>query len=153
MLGLTLLTVVATVPIYLSQRTPYAKNGSDWAEVSSTIGSHAHAGDAIVFDDGARPSRRPRLALHTYPAGFAGLKDVTLKTPYQHSSTWYDRTYTVPAAEKLGRFNTVSRVWLVEYVTSGKSDTYGLSDIKSMGFTVTATYKTHSSLILELVRS
>jgi len=152
MIGLALLTAVATAPIYLSQRTPYAKNGSDWAQISSTIGSHAHRGDAIVFDDGARPSRRPRLALHTYPAGFVGLKDVTLETPFQKSTTWYDRTYTVPQAEKLGRFTTVSTVWLVEYRPSGKADTYGLSAIKSMGFAVTSTYTTHSSLIIELVR-
>ncbi|MCU1528696.1 MAG: hypothetical protein JWP75_2459 [Frondihabitans sp.] len=147
----TLAVVAVATPIYLAQRTPYAKNGSDWAEISSTIGAHARAGDAIVFDDGARPSRRPRLALHTYPAGFRGLRDVTLETPYQRSSTWYDRTYTVPQAEALGRFRGVTRVWLVEYVSGGKADTYGLADLENDGYAVQATYPTHSSRIIELI--
>ena len=152
MIALTLVTAAFVAPIYLAQRTPYAKNGSDWAEISNTVGAHAKAGDAIVFDDGARPSRRPRLALHTYPAGFVGLKDVTLKTPADKSSTWYDRTYTVAAANQLGRFTGISRVWLVEYVLSGRPDTYGLADLNQMGFRVTAAYRTHSSQIIELVR-
>jgi mannosyltransferase len=152
MIALTLVAAAFVAPIYLAQRTPYAKNGSDWAEISNTVGAHAKAGDAIVFDDGARPSRRPRLALHTYPAGFVGLKDVTLKTPADKSSTWYDRTYTVAAANQLGRFTGISRVWLVEYVLSGRPDTYGLADLNQMGFRVTAAYRTHSSQIIELVR-
>jgi mannosyltransferase len=147
------LTAAFAAPIYLSQRTPYAKNGSDWAEISSTIGAHAQVGDSIVFDDGARPSRRPRLALHTYPSGFAGLKDVTLKTPYQESSTWFDRTYTVAQTERLGRFTNVQRVWVVEYAPAGKSDRYGIADLRGMGFKQMDTFRIHSSLIIQMVRS
>ena len=151
MIGLAVVVILFAVPIYLSQRTPYAKNGSDWAELSATIGSLASAGDAIVFDDGATPSRRPRLALHTYPVGFAGLNDVTLKTPYQQSSLWYDRTFTVPVAAQLGRFANIRRVWLVEYVDSGKPDTYGIASLKGLGYHVQATYSTRSTRIIELV--
>jgi mannosyltransferase len=152
MIALTALTTVLVAPIYLAQRTPYAKNGSDWAEISSTVGAHARAGDAIVFDDGAKPSRRPRLALHTYPAGFVGLQDVTLKTPYQRSTTWYDGTYSVATAARLGRFAGVTRIWLVEYVVSDKIDSYGLAELNSIGFRASAAYRTHSSQIIELVR-
>jgi len=151
MVGLTAIIAAFAVPIYLSQRTLYAKNGSDWAEVSSTVGAHAHVGDAIVFDDGTRQYRRPRLALHTYPAGFVGLRDVTLKTPYQESSVWFDGTYSVAAAERLGRFRNVHRVWVVEFVLSGTPDSYGIADLESMGFKKTNSYRTHSSLIIEMV--
>jgi len=151
MIGLTGIVAAFAVPVYVSQRTPYAKNGSDWAEVSSTIGAHAHVGDAIVFDDGAKPSRRPRLALHTYPAGFVGLRDVTIETPYQESSTWFDLAYSVVAAKRLGRFKDVHRVWVVEYVLSGKPDSYGIADLQGMGFKKIDSYRTHSSLIIEMV--
>ncbi|ARC57872.1 hypothetical protein AS850_12380 [Frondihabitans sp. 762G35] len=153
MLGAVVLVAAAVAPIYVSQRTPYSKNESDWAVISSTVAAHAKPGDAIVFDDDARPSRRPRLALHTYPAGFAGLDDVTLKTPFTRSDTWYDRTYSVETALAQGKFDGHDRVFVVEYVRGGTVDTYGLADLKAAGYAVRATYPTHSSRILELVRS
>jgi mannosyltransferase len=152
MVALLTLTAAVAAPIYLAQRTPYAKNGSDWAQISQIVGAHATPGDAIVFDGHASPSRRPRLALHTYPAGFVGLNDVTLKTPYQRSPTWYDLTYTVAQADERGRLTGIRRVWLVEYIVSGTPDTYGLTDLQRAGFSATKTYNTHSSRIIELSR-
>lgn len=152
MVALLTLTAAVAAPIYLAQRTPYAKNGSDWAEISQVLGAHAMPGDAIVFDSHASPSRRPRLALHTYPAGFVSLKDVTLKTPYQRSPTWYDLTYSVAQADARGRLTGIVRVWLVEYIVSGTPHTYGLTDLQRAGFSVTKTYNTHSSRIIELTR-
>lgn len=152
MVALLILTAAVAAPIYVNQRTPYAKNGSDWAQISQILGAHATPGDAIVFDGHAPPSRRPRLALHTYPTGFVGLKDVTLKTPFQHSPTWYDLTYSVAQADARGRLTGIMRVWLVEYIVSGKPDTYGLTDLQRAGFSATVTYNTHSSRIIELTR-
>jgi len=152
MAALLILTALVAAPIYVNQRTPYAKNGSDWAQISQILGAHATPGDAIVFDGHASPSRRPRLALHTYPTGFVGLKDVTLKTPYQHSPTWYDLTYSVAQADARGRLTGIMRVWLVEYIVSGTPDTYGLTDLQRAGFSTTKTYNTHSSRIIELSR-
>ncbi len=140
--------VAAAAPIYLAQRGPYAMNNSDWAELSATVGAHAHAGDAIVFDESARPSRRPQLALHTYPAGFAGLRDVALETPFTENRTWYDSDYTIDQAYDLGRFDGVSRVWLVEYATRAHVDTYGVDDLEDHGYHKTSVrYRTHSEAI------
>ncbi len=147
-----LAVVALAVPVYLSQRQPYSKNNSDWANISAALASNASKGDAVVFDETVRPSRRPRLAMHTYPAGFAGLRDVTLKVPYQQNNTWYDVPYTVKQALALGRFDTVSRIWLVEYSHSGKPDTYGLSDLQAAGFHVVRRIDEHSSAIYELTR-
>jgi mannosyltransferase len=152
MVALLTLTATVAAPIYLAQRTPYAKNGSDWAQISQIVGAHSKPGDAIVFDGHASPSRRPRLALHTYPTGFVGLKDVTLKTPYQRSPTWYDLTYSVAQADARGRLTGIVRVWLVEYIVSGTPHTYGLTDLQRAGFSATKTYNTHSSEIIELSR-
>jgi mannosyltransferase len=149
---LTLAVLAVSVPAYLSQRTPYAKNGSDWAEVSKTVGEHAASGEAIVFDEAAKTSRNPRLALHTYPAGFRGLHDVTLSLPYTDSVTWRDDTYSVAEALAKGRFDGYRTVWVVEYAAGGTADTYGLSDLEHAGYSVHATYSTHSSRIYELTR-
>jgi mannosyltransferase len=140
--------VAAAAPVYVAQRGPYAMNGSDWAEVSATVGAHAHPGDAIVFDESARPSRRPQLALHTYPAGFAGLRDVDLETPFTQSSTWYDRVYTVTQAYDLGRYDGVTRVWLVEYADGSHVDRYGIDDLEDHGYHESAVhYRTHTGMV------
>ena len=87
--------LAASVPTYLYQRTPFAKNESDWAQIADTIKTHATAGDAVVFDQTVKPSRRPRLALHTYPAAFAGLVDPTLAVPFQDNTWWWDQVHQV----------------------------------------------------------
>ena len=139
-------------PIYFGQRTPYAKNDSDWAVVSSVIGSRAVAGDAVVFDEGAHPSKKPRLAMHAYPAGFANTRDVTLKVPFTANNGWADRAYSVARAASLGRFDGIRRVWLIEYV-NGKPDTYGTGDLERLGFEERgAVIHTHRGLIVEYTR-
>lgn len=148
-----LAVIAVAAPEYVAERTPYAKNDSDWAQVSSTVAAHAHPGEAIVFDDTASPSKRPRLAMHTYPSGFAGLRDVTLRVPFQRSSTWYDRVYSVPQAEARGRFTGVTRVLLVEYAVPGHVDRWGLPALQSYGYSVQASWRTHRSRILELTRA
>jgi mannosyltransferase len=150
--GLVLVSLIA--PVYYSQRTPYAKNDSDWAAVSAAVGSHAHPGDAVIFDESVRPSRRPRLALHTYPAGFVGLKDVTIDVPFQSNPTWHDSALTVGAADERGRLAGVNTVWLVEYAaTPSKPDSWGLDALEREGFVQTGTrISTHRELVLELKR-
>jgi mannosyltransferase len=148
------LLVALIVPVYIGQRTPYAKNDSDWAEVSAAVGAHAHAGDSVIFDESVRPSRRPRLALHTYPAGFAGLKDVTLDVPFTQNTTWHDSAFTVAQADERNRLVGVERVWLVEYAaTPSKPDSWGLDTLEREGFVQTGTrIATHRELIIELQR-
>lgn len=143
--------LIGSVPSYLSQRTPYAQNGSDWAEVSAVLAAHATPGDAVVFDEAARPSQRLRLALHTYPAGFAGLKDPTLKIPFYRNNWWGDAAYRV--AQVPQRFDGVSRVWLLELHSPGMApDAYGMADLQRLGFSVTRHFDEHHSVIYELVR-
>ena len=139
-------------PIWFGQRTPYAKNDSDWAVISSVIGSHAVAGDAVVFDESAHPSKKPRLAMHAYPAGFANTRDIALDVPYTANNGWADRAYTVAKAASLGRFDGIRRVWLIEYAL-GKADTYGTGDLERLGFEERgAVIHTHRSLIVEFTR-
>jgi mannosyltransferase len=148
------LLVVAAVaaPNWLQQRGPYAKNHSDWAEISSRMATLAKPGDAVVFDESVRPSRLPRLAMNTYPAGFDGLDDVTLKTPFYDNTTWHDDVYTIAEAARLGRFDGVRKVWMVEYAIGSKIDTDGIGDLTTLGFRQDRTIKDYRSAIIEFTR-
>ncbi|MEP6844239.1 MAG: hypothetical protein ABJA11_11995 [Pseudolysinimonas sp.] len=151
--GLALLAIVALIaPVWAQQRTPYSKNNSDWAVISAELGANARAGDAVAFDDSVRPSRRTRLALRTYPAGFAGLDDVTLKTPWYDTATWYDATYTLSQARALGRLAGVQHIWLVEYALPGHVDSGGMAAAVAAGFAEVRTIRNHRSVIIEFER-
>jgi mannosyltransferase len=141
------LVVVAAVPIWMSQRTPYAKNESDWNQIATTIHDNAVAGDAVVFDNAVRPSRRPRLAMDTNPAAFTGLQDVTLKTPFAENKWWYSEVHTVKEAAALGRFRSIDRVWVVEYAIDGSGDKWGMADLAALGFRKVEQFDGHRSLI------
>ncbi|WP_187270567.1 glycosyltransferase family 39 protein [Lacisediminihabitans profunda] len=140
------------VPAYLAQRGPYSKNDSDWSAISATLGARAQAGDAVAFDESVRPSRRPRLALRTYPAGFAGLEDVMLETPYYRNTSWPDRVHSLATTASLGRLAAVDRLWLVEYATPTHIDSYGIDTLAGLGFARTAEYRTHRSVIILFTR-
>jgi mannosyltransferase len=152
LIALTAIVVATAAPISVAQRGPYAKNHSDWAQISAVVGAHAAPGDAVAFDESTRPSRRTRLAMRTYPRGFVGLKDVTLKTPFTQSSSWRDAPYRVSQAVELGRFDGVTRVWMIEYATPGHIDTSGLSDLERAGFSVAQRYRDYRSEVILLTR-
>ncbi|RNE59049.1 glycosyltransferase family 39 protein [Cryobacterium tepidiphilum] len=112
-LAAVLLIVALAVPGYVAQRGRYAKNlGSDWRQVADLIAHEAEPGDAIVFDESVRPSRRPRSALHLYPQAFAGLRDVTLQSPFYDNPWLWDRT--LPLGQVIDKLAGVDTVWLVQ---------------------------------------
>jgi len=144
----TAAVLVAAVPVAISQRGPYSKNESDWNDIAAFIHDHARPGDGIVFDDGARPSQRTRLAKATDPAPFRDVTDLLLKTPFQSSYTWYDQTYSISRAAGLGRFDGVRRVWVVELRFDGVEDTWGLRDLNTLGYHQTERHAGFGSAIL-----
>ncbi|WP_348788984.1 hypothetical protein [Leifsonia sp. NPDC080035] len=145
--------VAVCTPVYLLQRGPYAKNDSDWSEVSAAMAAHAQPGDAVVFDESTKPSARPRLAMHTYPDGFAEVRDVTLATPFARNVGWADRAYSVTAAAERGRFDGVRRVWLVENDIDGDLSRYGMAELEAIGFEETGLMvPTHRTMLIELSR-
>jgi mannosyltransferase len=142
---------IAALPSYLDQRTEFAKNDSGWSQVARFIGDHASPGDAVVFDEATRPSLRLRLAMHSYPRSFDGLNDITLNAPYAKNTWWWDTTFKVKTVA--ARFDGVGRVWLLEYRAPAEApDTYGLADLRALGFRVGAEYAEHGAEIYELTR-
>jgi mannosyltransferase len=138
-------------PSYVFDRTPYAKNGSDWANDAAVIQKYAHPGQGVIFDETTRPSQRPRLAMGGYPAAFAGLKDIELKTPWYENTSWSDTTY--PLDHVLGRLDNVKTVWVLELRPSGTSaDTTDLDTLRALGFSPARTFTEHRTTIIELTR-
>jgi mannosyltransferase len=148
---LLVLVLAASSISYLSERTPFAKNNSDWSQIADTIKANASPGQGILFDEGTRPSRAPRLALRTYPRSFEGLTDIALKTPWYDTTNWRDSVY--PSSAIAARIGSIKTLWLVEYRLPGtKTGTYDRSILKSLGFVVIAEFPEHSSVVLKLTR-
>jgi mannosyltransferase len=91
--GAAVLAVAAAgaVPVYLAQRGPYGQSeGADFRQAAEAVGDLAHPGDAVIFDEGTRPSLDPRLAYRLYPQRFTGLRDVELVTPFDRRTGLWD---------------------------------------------------------------
>ncbi|GAA1787294.1 glycosyltransferase family 39 protein [Leucobacter iarius] len=143
------LALLATVvPVWAAQRGPYAKNDSDWNEIAAAVRDRAEPGDAVVFDETSRPSRRPRLAMDTDPEAFRAVSDPTLRISYARSGTWYSSVFTVAEAAARGRFDGIDRVWLVEYADGGTTDDWGEAELRALGFRPVDRIPGHRSEIL-----
>lgn len=140
------------LPTDVFQRTEFAKDGgSDLRQAAQAIGVHATAGDAVVFDETARPSRKPRLALHLYPQYFTGLTDVTLRTPYAERSGIWDSVW--PIADMAASLQSTSTVWDLELTTPGSVATpTNLVALERLGYTISRQIPVHRTVVYELTR-
>ncbi len=83
------LILVLAAPVYVSQRTSYAKGGADWMQVSQFVADRRRPSDAVYFAPRMAPvgdviGLTSRTAATLYPAAFAGMVDLTLvSTPAQ----------------------------------------------------------------------
>lgn len=146
LVGLAVILATA-VPGYLAQRGPYAKDhGADFRQAADVVAANASAGDAIVFDQSTKPSRRPRLALDLYPRKFSGLDDVALKRPLASRAWLWDAVAPLPTVAD--RLEAHSRVWAVE---SG-SDSTDVTELRSLGYTVERAIPVHRTVVYELVK-
>jgi mannosyltransferase len=150
--GALLVVVALAVPTYLSQRSEFGKNGgSDWRQAAAALGERARVGDAVVFEHDVRPSRRPRLAMHLYPAEFEGLRDIALDKPYEQVTWLWDRV--LPLADAAERLTGTDRVWLLEY--DGRGDRSAGEDIRFLsrqGYSVADRHTIHRTTIVEMTK-
>ncbi|WP_230109111.1 glycosyltransferase family 39 protein [Microbacterium foliorum] len=114
------LILLLTVPFAVSQRTENAKFGSDWAQVSAYVGAHSQPGDGVVFDEGVRPSRKPRLALRLYPDGFRDTADLGLVRSFETTAGLWD--VVKPLEDLPDSLDGRERVWVVARSQKGTSD-------------------------------
>ena len=144
LVGLVLLVALAA-PGYLAQRGPFGKGGADFHQVADVIAANASAGDAIVFDESVRPSRKPRLALNLYPDRFAGLDDVALEQPLAATTRLWD---AVAPLHEVDRVRAHTRVWAVVVGREGPD----LDTLRAFGFSVERAIPVHRVVVYEMVR-
>lgn len=107
-----LLIVIVSVPTYLSQRGPYAKNGgSDLAAVATYIQNNSRQGDAIFFSEQGPSTLRPRLALYGYPQSFDRVTDIGLKEKFNKSGQWAFSDTTSQLRQLKPTLQSHSRLW------------------------------------------
>lgn len=122
LLTLALLLAI-TLPTWVIQRVPNAKQESTWGQVASVIASERAAEptgqrDAVVYGPLRKhPDADMAMLSLAYPREFAGLIDLKLdQTGAEHGSLWETR---IPLADAHQRVNGVAAIWLV---TSDKRD-------------------------------
>lgn len=149
----TLLLVVAlAAPGYLAQRTDFAKDyGSDWRQTADILRTEARTRDAVVFDESTRPSRRPRLAMHLYPAAFVGLNDITRYESFENTDGLWDSTLPLDAAAF--RLADTDRVWVLQNVGS-RETTAGtdLAVLREAGFVLASSRTVNRTILIEMTR-
>ncbi|WP_104084153.1 glycosyltransferase family 39 protein [Cryobacterium sp. Y11] len=146
------LIVAAILPAYAVQRGDYGKNeGSDWRQAAAVLAAAARPGDGVVFDQSVRPSRIPRLAMHLYPAAFAGLQDVTLTRSYGDTAWLWDEV--APLTDVLPAVANLNTVWLLQYF--GSAEWKKQTDVHTLqlqGFRVEHTTLVNRTIIIEMTR-
>lgn len=126
--------VALAAPTFIDQRMPHARHGgTDWQALSAVVAEVAEAGDGILFDEAVRPSRRPRLAMHTYPEGFQGLVDLTLVRPFHETDGLWDVTAPLPTVAS--RLDGIDRVIVVS--RSGNGVDEDVAVLRREGFELT----------------
>jgi len=84
------LLALLVLPVYLSQRTPTSKNGTDWQQAAAILQTHAKPGQDIYYGPAKDGSN---VSMHkigqAYPAVISTLHDIALKqTSIQVSLLW-----------------------------------------------------------------
>jgi mannosyltransferase len=77
------LSIALTVPVFLSQRDVFSKNGYDWGPVAARIGELSPRAEGVYF----APDPPTRTIEAAYPSAFVGTEDLTLlQTPAEAGS-------------------------------------------------------------------
>jgi mannosyltransferase len=118
-----IVSIGLTLPTYVAQRLPEAKDNSSWKEVAALIAKERkiegpNATDAIIYGHIRRHhTGSARNIAYSYPSAFTGMTDVTLKTPAAQTGQLWETRY--PLSKTIDRVEGHRYVWLV---TSNKQD-------------------------------
>lgn len=149
-LGLVSVLVLACAPVYLGQRSPWAKDGgSDWRGVAAYVAANADRGDAILFDQSTKPSRDPRVMLHLYPNGFTAVDDLALGVPFSDRTGLWDAVF--PNAEAIAATPRLRSVWAVELDAPG-GPPVDIAMLETRGFTVDSSQRIHRTTVYHLTK-
>jgi mannosyltransferase len=142
-----------TIPIYTSQRAPYAKKASDWAAAAARIQEFGQPGEPIIYTRlfGKRGVTTGKLAI-AYPDRVRGLVDVTLnKTPSEVDKIWERQK---PLSAVVGELDNASSVVVVtdrQLPYTGKKSVER-PILNSLGYHVVGSWKGPSTIVYQLDR-
>lgn len=111
------LCVALVAPVYVSQRTAYSKNGTDWSALARYIGTHARPGQAVYYGPLHSTSGQQKVGATlrqvevSYPDAFRGLVDVTLTRSAAASDSLV--ATSEPLADATDRLAGVDTVWVL----------------------------------------
>lgn len=143
--------VLASVPTYLAQRLPYAKNGgSDLRQVAETISEHAAPGDAFFLQNDGPVTLRPRLAVGAHPALFASLDDVAFVRSDLLEGRYPDVTMS-PARIRWDLLGT-DTVWVAVTIPGSSRAERIHDDLGAEGFRARASFTLNRTRVIEFQR-
>ena len=146
-----LLGIIVAVGISTLFSRGVAAGGRDLRQAARVIGANAHQSDAAVFDEMTRPSRETRHTLRLYPQSFAGLSDVTLRTPLSRRSGLWDSVS--PIAEVAPSLQGISTVWDLELTTPESVSTpVNVLTLERLGYSISRQLPVHRTVVYELTR-
>jgi mannosyltransferase len=139
---------VFALPNYLHDRGAFAKDGgSDWRQTADYLASQVQPGDAVVFDETTKPSRRPELAYRLYPQQFAAVTVPEVLTPYYQRAHIWDQIAPLDAIRS--DLVSASSVWAIELPT-GHGTPEDIEDLTAHGYRVVATHLVHRLEVYQL---
>ncbi|GAA4683863.1 glycosyltransferase family 39 protein [Frondihabitans cladoniiphilus] len=121
--AVVVVSIMLSVPTYLAQRQPTAKDASAWNEVAALVAKQRAlekpgSKDAVVYGPVRRhPATTSRIIQDTYPSAFTGIDDITLDQKAEDTDGLWSTQY--PLEDVLDKTAAVDTVWLI---TSDKND-------------------------------
>lgn len=143
------------VVVLTSQRTPFAKGGSDWSAVADVVSAESADGDAVYFapryPERETINQTTRRIAQAYPDAFDGLKDVTIYRTGAESGSLDGLSR--PLADAMDDLKEVDRVWVVLSVKSFPDTQDESSELlEDAGFTARVAWDGPSTVVLEYSR-
>lgn len=110
--GTIAVLAILVLPIYVSQRGPTAKNGTDWQQAAAILQAHATAGQDIYYGP-ARPGVKVSIAKvsQAYPAVLSTLHNITLRESAVQAATLWATSW--PLTQAKAELRTTPVLWVV----------------------------------------
>jgi mannosyltransferase len=144
---------VLVLPIYVSQRGPISKNGTDWEQAAKIIQQHAKPGQDIYYGP-VRPNSTVPMSkvADAYPAVLSTLHNITLKETGVQAATLWDSQW--PITHAVSTLRTTPLLWAVtqHYGTASPASTTQERYIEKQGLHLVRIWRGSSTDVMLFTR-
>lgn len=138
------LVAALAAPIYLSQRSAFAKSGYDWTVVASYVEHNAATGDGVYF----APVPTTRTISIVYPRPFADLSDLTLKTSAADQGSLGGESRPLSTSLTEASPDVVWAIWRADYIDRAED----VAAFAHHGYTIGRTWEGPRTQIVQFTR-